>query len=59
VPHILDQPIEEERRRRFVEEANCSYARVRENSALWLLLQAERDLWEVTLLDGLSIGRNV
>jgi len=53
---ILDRAIEEERRRRFILEANSSYLKVQEDHDLWLSLQAERDVWDQTLLDGLQSG---
>jgi hypothetical protein len=56
---ILDQAIEEERRRRFIHDANSSYARVQANSELWSSLEAERDLWDETLLDGLNVDSSL
>ncbi|MBI2264264.1 MAG: toxin-antitoxin system protein [Armatimonadetes bacterium] len=51
---ILDTAIEEERRRRFVEEANASYARLRQNARVWGDVEAERATWDATLSDGLD-----
>ncbi len=51
---ILDHAIEEERRRLFIAEANASYAAMREDPKAWAELQAERAVWDETLLDGLK-----
>lgn len=51
---ILDKAVEEERRRRFTEQANASYARLREDSHAWAEYRAELDAWDTTLMDGLE-----
>ena len=51
---ILDRAVEEERRRRFFEEANASYARLKEDAAAWADFKSETAAWDVTLLDGLE-----
>lgn len=51
---ILDRAVEEERRRRFFQEANASYARLQEDATAWAEYQSELEGWDVTLLDGLE-----
>lgn len=50
---VLDQAVEDFRRRRFLEEANASYAALREDADAWESLREELAEWEVTLCDGL------
>ena len=50
---ILDQAVEHYRREKFLRDANADYATLRTNSPAWAEELAERELWDVTLLDGL------
>lgn len=49
---ILDQAIEDYRRKNFLEEANRAYASLKEDSKAWQAEQKERLEWDVTLNDG-------
>lgn len=51
---ILDQAIEDYRRKRLLERANAAYAALRGNPEAWKDEQAEREAWEATLPDGLD-----
>jgi hypothetical protein len=51
---VLEQAIEELRRRRFLEETNVAYAALRQNDEEWQSLQEEQSAWDATLLDGLE-----
>jgi predicted transcriptional regulator len=50
---ILEQAIEEYRRRRFLESVNDAYATIRRDDRAWTNLAAERGEWDGALLDGL------
>jgi hypothetical protein len=50
---VLDQTIEEHRSQSFLENLNRAYAELRKDEAAWREDQAERSLWDQTLLDGL------
>jgi hypothetical protein len=50
----LDEAVELLRRQRFLAEVNSGYARLRQDEAAWAEEQAERELWEGTLADGLG-----
>jgi hypothetical protein len=50
---VLDKAIEEQRRKRFLEELSHAYAELRKDAAAWREDQAERSLWGQTLMDGL------
>ena len=56
---ILDRALEEERRRRFFEEANASYERLRSDKEAWSGYKTEMCQWDVTLLDGLPQEQEV
>ena len=51
---ILENVIEEERRRRFFDEADIAYARLRADPEAWAEELEERALWDNTLMDGLE-----
>jgi len=51
---ILDEAVEEYRRRRFLEEVNEGYAALRNDPEAWKEELEERELWEATLPDGLE-----
>ena len=51
---ILDQAIEDYRRKNFLEEANRAYASLRQDAKAWHAEEKERLEWDVTLHDGLE-----
>jgi hypothetical protein len=51
---VLDQALEQYRRRQILEATNAAYAVLRSNSAAWTELEEERSQWDVTLADGLE-----
>ncbi|MCC6444524.1 MAG: toxin-antitoxin system protein [Armatimonadetes bacterium] len=51
---ILDKAIEVYRRQLFLEETHAAYALLKEDTAVWASVQAERELWDATLSDGLD-----
>lgn len=51
---ILDQAIEEYRRKRLLDRANAGYAALRSGPEAWSEELAERADWEATLSDGLD-----
>lgn len=51
---ILEKAIELYRRQRFLEESNRAFEALRANPAAWKTEQAEREMWDITLADGLE-----
>lgn len=51
---LLDQAVEDFRRKRFLEEVNAGYAALRADRAAWEEVQADRSELDSTLLDGLA-----
>ncbi|MGD0695420.1 MAG: toxin-antitoxin system protein [Terriglobia bacterium] len=51
---VLDEAVEEYRRRRIFEKAHAAYARLRKNRKAWKEELEERALWDATLSDGLE-----
>ncbi len=51
---VLDDAIEQERRRQFFEAANASYTALKADPKAWAEILAERAMWDVTLMDGLD-----
>lgn len=51
---VIDQAIEDLRRRKFLEEANRAYLELKNDKNAWHEEIKERELWETTLLDGLD-----
>jgi hypothetical protein len=51
---ILEQAIEEHRRRLFMEALNADYAALQRDPEAWAEYQKELALWECTLMDGLD-----
>ena len=51
---VLDQDLEQYRRRQILEATNAAYAVLQKNPAAWAELQEERAEWDVTLIDGLE-----
>ena len=54
MPQVLDEAIDDLYRKRFLEECNRAYARLRANPKAWAEELAERKVWDVTLADGLE-----
>ena len=50
---VLDKAIEAYRRQCFLQKANEAYAALRENTEAWQEEIAEREVWDITLGDGL------
>jgi hypothetical protein len=51
---LLDEAVEELRRKQFFEELNAAYARLKSDPKQWKEELAERAAWEATLRDGLE-----
>ena len=54
VNDILEQAIKEQYDRKFWDAANAGYAALRADPAAWAEVEAERKLWDNTLMDGLD-----
>ncbi len=54
VCEILDRAIEAEYSTRFWDAVNSGYAAQRANPEEWAQVEAERNLWNSTLMDGLD-----
>jgi hypothetical protein len=50
----LDQALDAYRRKVFFEEMDAGYAALRADPKAWADAEAERKLWDVTLMDGLN-----
>jgi predicted transcriptional regulator len=51
---ILDKALNAYRRKVFFERLNAGYAELRADPEVWAETEAERKLWDVTLMDGLD-----
>jgi hypothetical protein len=51
---ILDKALEEYRRKRFLEQANEAFAKLKMDPKTWIKESEERRAWERTLNDGLE-----
>ncbi len=51
---VIDQAIEDLRRRRMLEATNQAFAELKADKAAWGEETAERALWENTLSDGVA-----
>ena len=51
---ILDQALDAYRRKVFFEQMNAGYAALRADPEAWAEHEAERKLWDATLMDGLD-----
>jgi predicted transcriptional regulator len=51
-PEILDEALEDLRRKRFFQQFNQQYAALRADDDAWDQEQAERRLWDQTSADG-------
>lgn len=50
---VLERAVEEYRRKRFLEELNSAYEDLRRDPKAWSEIEAERTVWDATLVDGL------
>lgn len=51
---VLDKALDAYRRKLFFEQMNVGYAELRADPEAWAEHQAERKLWDATLMDGLE-----
>lgn len=51
---VLDKALDAYRRKVFFEQLNAGYAALRADPEAWAELEAERKLWDATLMDGLD-----
>jgi hypothetical protein len=56
IRELVDEAVELYRRHVFLEEVNQAFAALRADPKTWSEEQAERELWETTLGDGLEDG---
>jgi hypothetical protein len=52
--NVLDKALDAYRRKLFFEELNAGYAELRADPKAWAEHEAERKLWDATLMDGLD-----
>src|SRR5437588_6903232 len=53
---VLDKALDAYRRKLFFEKLNAGYAELRADPQAWAEHQAEREMWDATLMDGLDPG---
>jgi predicted transcriptional regulator len=53
---LLEDAVETLRRQTFLERLNEDYASLRADPAEWRRVEAEREAWDVTLGDGLTVA---
>jgi len=51
---VLDKAVEAYRRQQFLEASNRAFAALRANAKAWQTEQTERQVWEISLADGLE-----
>ena len=51
---LLDDLLEQERRKRFFDELDAAYIELRSDATKWAEELAERQEWDCTLIDGLK-----
>jgi hypothetical protein len=51
---VIDQAIEDLRRRKMLEAANAAFSALKADHAAWNDESDERELWENTLMDGVD-----
>ncbi|MBL8194756.1 MAG: toxin-antitoxin system protein [Blastocatellia bacterium] len=51
---LLDNLLEQERRKRFFDELDAAYIELRSDATKWAEELAERQEWDCTLIDGLK-----
>lgn len=54
IQEVLAQAVEAYRRQQWLAAANAEYAALRANPDAWAEEEAERRLWDATLMDGLE-----
>ena len=54
IQDVLDQAIEEQERRLYLEGANADYAALKRDPKAWASFKKELAVWDVTNLDGLE-----
>ncbi len=54
VNEVLEQAIKDQYDRKFWDAVNAGYAALRADPAAWAEVEAERKLWDNTLMDGLD-----
>ena len=52
---LLQKAVELYRRQRFLEESNRAFEALRADAPAWKGEQAERELWDITVADGLEV----
>jgi hypothetical protein len=53
---LLDEAVEGLRRQRFLEGVNRAYAALRQRPRTWRAIERERQAWDATLSDGLTVA---
>jgi hypothetical protein len=51
---VIDKALDAYRRKLFFEQMNAGYAEMRADPEAWAAMEAERKLWDATLMDGLA-----
>ena len=51
---IIENALEEYRRKKFLEESNKAYNKLRQKEEDWAQEEGEREAWDATLRDGLD-----
>jgi hypothetical protein len=51
---VLDKALDAYRRTLFFDQLNAGYAELRADPQAWAEMEAERKLWDATLMDGLD-----
>ena len=51
---LVERAIEQYRRQQILDAANAQYAALRADPEAWAEVEAERAIWDATLLDGLE-----
>ena len=54
MPEVLAEAVDDLFRKRFIDECNAAYARLRADPKAWKEELEERALWDCTLADGLE-----
>jgi hypothetical protein len=54
VTEVLEKAVDAYRRKLFFEQLNAGYAELRADPEAWAEVEAERKLWDATLMDGLD-----
>jgi predicted transcriptional regulator len=51
---ILDEAIQDYKKREFFDSLNAAYAKLKTNPKVWKEAENEREVWDTILLDGLE-----